>query len=237
VTPFWSDARAVRAFVLALLPTVLSVAAPPAKALPPHIVIARYAGALAANRAPKNVVFTYAVSQVGFHYLEQIHRIFRDQTRQRDETLAVDGDRVKIIRIVRRSDRYAISRIAPSPARYAFVFVGTRRAGRHLNYVFDAISDGKTAFTVRQIVVDGLTFLPASIRFTSTASGVRATGSIAYAKFGRYWMPVVATVSATVKRRATRERIAWGSYGFPAALPASTFYQPKPAPLPTVAPF
>ncbi|GAC1504072.1 MAG: hypothetical protein NVS1B14_09820 [Vulcanimicrobiaceae bacterium] len=216
---------------------MLGVAAPAPTALPPHVVIARYASALAANRAPKNVVFTYAVSQVGFHYLEQIHRIFRNQTLQRDETISVDGNRVKIIRILRRADRYAISRIAPSPGRYVFVFVGTRRTGRHLNYVFNTITEGKTAFTVRQVVLDGLTFLPASIRFTSAAAGVQATGSIGYAKFGHYWMPLVATVSATVKRRATRERIAWGAYAFPAALPASTFYPPKPMPLPTVAPF
>ena len=206
-------------------------------ALDSQVVINRYLAAIANVEQPRTVVFSYSVSQAGFYNLEQTHRIFRSLGRQRDETLSVDGDPVKMIRIVSRSDRYAVEKLAPRAGAYAFLFLGTHRNGKHLDYVYSAAPLGATqAFNVTEITVDGLTYLPSVIRFTSTVGTVKATGAVSYAKFSKYWMPVLATVSATVRKLPTRERIVWSTYAFPAALPPSTFYQPKPLAVPTIAP-
>ncbi len=192
--------------------------------------------ALAKAGQPKNVVFSYSVSQAGLHNIEQTHRIFRSGNRERDETLSIDGDPLKTTRVSTRADRYAIAKIAPRTNSYAFLFLGTHRNGKHLDYVYATAPLGAPPFVVTEVTIDGLTYLPSLIRFKTATVAAKATGSIAYARFSKYWMPTLATVSATVRAKQTRERIAWSTYGFPASLPPSTFYVPKPLALPTVPP-
>lgn len=192
--------------------------------------------ALAKAVQPKTVVFSYSVSQAGLHNIEQTHRIFRSQNRERDETLSIDGDPLKTTRVSIRADRYAIGKIAPRTSAYAFLFLGTHRNGKHLDYVYATAPLGAPPFVVTEVTIDGLTYLPALVRFKIATAGTKATGSIAYARFSKYWMPTLATVSATVQAKETRERIAWSTYSFPAALPPSTFFVPKPLAIPTVPP-
>src|SRR5208283_1629385 len=54
-------------------------------------VLAQYALALKAVTAPKVVVFSYTISQVGASNIEQHHRIYRSGLDVRDDTLSVDG--------------------------------------------------------------------------------------------------------------------------------------------------
>ena len=79
-------------------------------------VLAQYALALKAASAPKVVVFSYTVSQVGPSNIEQHHRIYRSGLDVRDDTLSVDGITLlrKVARISRYEDRYAIARFSPS---------------------------------------------------------------------------------------------------------------------------
>lgn len=228
------------AAVLALgIACVGAASPPPLKELDSQLVLNRYSAALAACAPVKNVVFTYSVSQAGLHNIEQTHRIFRSKSRQRDETIAVEGDpvKMKMIRMVNKSDRYAIARVAPRQGAYAFLFLGTHKNGRHLDYIYAAQPLAQPAFHVTELTVDGSNYLPGLIRFTMNAGKIHATGALSYQKIGTYCVPALATVGATVGGKPTRERITWSAYSFPASLPPSTFNQPKPLAVPTLPPF
>lgn len=218
--------------------TLLASTPPSLTELDSQVVVNRYAQALAKLEKPKTSVFTYSVSQAGFRILEETHRIFRSGAKQRDETLVVQGDPIKTVHMENgRIDRYAIGRIAPHPGAYAFLFLGTHRTGKHLDYVYSTAPLGAPSFVVTEVTIDGVTYLPSLVRFSMATGKTHATGTIAYARFSKYWMPTLATVSATVSGRPTRERIAWSGYAFPGALPASTFIAPKPLVAPSIAPF
>lgn len=236
-TRFWPNVR-LRLLALAAMLCCGAASPAPLVELDSQLVLTRYAAAIA-NCAPvKTVVFTYSVSQAGAHNIEQTHRIFRSGTRQRDETIAVEGDpvKMKMIRIVNKTDRYAIANVAPRTGAYGFLFLGTHRDGRHLDYVYATEPLAQPAFHVTELTVDGATYLPALIRFTMTAGSLRAKGALAYQKIGTHCVPLEATVSATLNGKPTRERIVWSAYSFPASLPPSTFYQPKPLAVPTLPP-
>lgn len=236
--------RIARPLCSLMLAVVLcGASAPPApKELDSQLVLNRYLAALAACLPPKNVAFTYSVSQAGVHNIEQTHRIFRGGNRQRDETIAVDGDplKSKMIRMVTRTDRYAVAKIAPRTNAYAFLFMGTHKDGHTLDYVYSAAPLASPAFKVTELTVGGADYMPVLVRFEMNAGAggkIHATGTIGYQKIGRYCVPQLATVAAVVNGKPTRERITWSAYSFPAALPASTFYQPKPLAVPTLPPF
>lgn len=201
-----------------------------------QVVVNRYLAALDQVAQPQFVVFSYRVSQAGDHNVEQTHRIFRGDVKERDETVSVDGSPSKIVRVVSARDRYAVEKLAPRTSAYVFLFLETRRTGKHLDYVYSTEPLSASAFTVTEVTVDGETYLPTLIRFKSVAGTVHATGYVAYARFSRYWMPTLATASAVVSGLPTRERIAWSAYSFPTSLPPSTFRQPNALALPTVAP-
>ena len=78
-------------------------------------------------------------------------------------------------------------------------------------------------FVVTHVTIDGRTFLPRSVSFRAASLATRGNGEVHFDAFGRYWMPVSATVEATVNGEAARERIAFGDYRFPPSLPPSTF--------------
>lgn len=203
-------------------------AAPP---IPPvqmdsQLVLQRYALAIEAVAPPKNVVFTYAVSQLGPSNLEQRHRIYRSGSDVRDETLAVDGVALthKIVRVSRREDRYAIARLAPRTGAYQMLFLHALRDGSHFDYVYEATPVVRQAGpAVDGVTIDGRRFLPRAIHFRTVAGAASGNGEVRYAPFGPYWMPVLATVDARVDGKPARERIAWGDYRFPETLPPSTF--------------
>lgn len=221
----------LRSAVLALAFAALTAASAPTALteLDSQVVVNRYVQALASLEHPKATVFTYSVSQAGFRNLEETHRIFRSGTRQRDETLVVQRESLKSVRMASgRIDRYAIERIAPRLESYAFLFMGTHRNGKHLDYVYSMAPLGSPGFVVKEVTIDGLTYLPSLVRFSMRTAKTTATGAIAYAKFAKYWMPTLATVSATINKRPTRERIAFSGYAFPSSLPPSTFSLPKP---------
>lgn len=231
--------NARRLLALAVIVCCGGAAAPtPPAELDSQLVLNRYAAALASCTPVKTVAFTYSVSQAGAHNIEQTHRIFRSGTRQRDETIAVEGDpvKMKMVRIASKSDRYAIANVAPRLSAYGFLFLGTHHDGRHLDYAYAAEPLGQPAFHVTELTVDGATYLPALIRFTMTARSLRAKGALSYQKIGTHCVPLEATVSAVLNGKPTRERILWSAYSFPASLPPSTFYQPKPLAVPTLPP-
>ncbi len=89
---------------------------------------------------------------------------------------------------------------------------------------------------VEQLTIDGTTFLPRQIRFHSEGENARGKGAVEYAAFGKYWLPVVAAVNATVNGKPARERIAWSDYRFPPSLPSSTFIPPQPLPTASLPP-
>jgi len=206
------------------LALLLLGAAPP---LDSQIVLAKYAHALANVPTPKIAIFSYAVSQAGPNDIEQRHRIYRSGQQVRDEIVSVDGTKPKLasISIGRREDRYAIARLAPRAGAYQMLFVRAVVADGRTDYLFDTTPYVKTAtgFTVTHVTIDGLTFLPRAIGFHTASLGAHGDGEILYAPFARYWMPVLASISAAVAGTPARERIAFGEYRFPTSLPPSTF--------------
>jgi hypothetical protein len=203
-------------------------------------VLAQYALALKAASAPKVVVFSYTVSQVGPSNIEQHHRIYRSGLDVRDDTLSVDGITLlrKVARISRYEDRYAIARFSPSAGSYELLFLGTVKDGGHFDYVYEATPLNRSLGTwIDRLTIDGANFLPRDVRFRSAGAGVEGNGEVEFGPFGKYWMPVVADASAQIGGKPARERIAWSDYRFPESLPPSTFQAPKPLPhasLPTI---
>lgn len=196
-------------------------------------VIERYADALAHRHAPRIVSFEYALEQTGAHALDQTHRVFRSGDDQRDEILTVDGKRLDppSIRIFRgRRDRYAVESLAPQPAAYAFKYLGTARDAHHVDYLFATTPREEGSFVVTRVTIDGLTYLPASISFTTAAH--HGSGTITYSRAGDYWVPVAASARARYENLAASERIIFSHYRFPASLPPSTFDLPRPLPTP-----
>ncbi|PZR57953.1 MAG: hypothetical protein DLM50_04685 [Candidatus Meridianibacter frigidus] len=219
--------------------TIGAVAPGSAPVLDSQVVLNRYMQALARAVPPKNVVFTYALSQAGPHNLDQTHVIYRSQTRQRDEVTVIDGAAVRppAIRIISRSDRYTVTRLAPRTEQYVFLFLSARKNGPHREYLYATSALHPSSFTVTQVAIDGTYFLPTLIRFTTRSNAASGSGTIAYARFSQYWMPRLATVNAKIAGKPARERIAWSAYRFPLSLPSSTFAQPRPVALPTPSPF
>ncbi len=214
-------------------------AAEPPEAIDPQTVLARYGAALDALATPKAQIFTFVVSQAGPVQIEQRHLIYRSGSKVRDETLAVNnvGLKQKIVRIEQRTDRYAVERIAPREPRYDVRFERAAKAEGTYVYVFSTTPLASVGrFVVDEITIDGRTFLPRSIRFHSIGSSAHGTGTITYSGFGPYWMPVLATVSASVEGKPARERLAWSDYRFPPNLPPSTFQSPRPLPAATLPP-
>jgi hypothetical protein len=226
--------------VLTAIAAALLLGAAPAKELDSQYVLQRYALALVETPVPKLLVFGYTVSQAGLGNIEQRHELYRSGLSVRDETLAVDGVtlRQKHVRFEQREDRYAIDRIAPRGDTYQMLFVHSVRDGSHIDYVYDTtpILRQATGMWVEQVTIDGIKFLPRRVRFHSEGEDAKGKGTIEYAAFGKYWLPVVATVDATVNGKPARERIAWSDYRFPPSLPASTFLAPQPLPLASLPP-
>lgn len=219
------------AFWSVLAAALLVGAVPP---LDSQVVLQRYEVAMAEMAAPKVSIFEYTVSQFGPNSLEALHMIYRDGTRVRDETLSLDGTPLKerIVHITQRENRYAITRVAPRSATSTFLFVRSIRDGGHLDYKFDTapILPTRVGFSVTGVVIDGQHFLPRSIYFTTTSADASGSGELDYAPVDGHWVPIDATVTATVNGKLARERISWSNYRFPPSLPASTFRSAKPLP-------
>ncbi|MGA8532625.1 MAG: hypothetical protein WB615_00790 [Candidatus Tumulicola sp.] len=211
----------------------LAAAPVPSSPLDSQYVLQRYAMAIDAVPVPKNVVFTYTVSQAGPSNIEQRHTIFRSGPDVRDETLAVDGLALtrKIVRFSRRDDRYAVTRLAPRAVAYQILFLRAVKAERRFDYSYEVTPLlRQTGASVDRMTIDGSRFLPRVVAFHTNGAEAIGNGEVVYAPFGQYWMPVLATVDATVNGKPARERITWGDYRFPDALPPSTFQPPKPLP-------
>lgn len=218
-----------------MLHALLLAAAVSSAPLDSQVVLERYTRHLLSAEVPKTLIFTYSVSQAGPQSLEQSHRIYRSGDLVRDETLAVDGQslKLKITRISRYRNRYSIENLAPRMTAYAFLFLRAVRSGNTYSYVYKALPLGAASqFTVLGMTVDGRTFLPSEIRFRTSAAGMSGEGTISFAKSGKYWVPTSAAVRATIGGKPARERITFTSYQFPGRLPKSTFQGPRPLPTP-----
>ncbi len=212
------------------LPLLLAVA--PVQ-LDSQYVLKRYAAAVESVAAPKVVVYSYTVSQVGPSNIEQHHRVYRSGMYVRDETLSIDGMalRRKIVRFSHRPDRYAVGRFAPRIDDYQLLFLGTTRDGHHLDYVYEATPLSRPAgAAIDRITIDGANYLPRAVHFRAGAEDVLGSGNIVFGPSGKYWMPIAATAQAKVKGKPARELITWSDYRFPANLPPSTFQPPEPLP-------
>ncbi|HTZ54472.1 MAG TPA: hypothetical protein VMB20_05370 [Candidatus Acidoferrum sp.] len=228
----------MKTLVGALLATLALVAAAPVS-LDSQIVLQRYQLEMGDLQAPKAMIFTYSVSQLGIVDIEQRHVIYRSGLKVRDETISVDGIplKPKIVAFGQREDRYAIARLAPHSASYAMLFVKTQRDGAHLDYRYDVTPLAPASgFVITGLVIDGISYLPREIDFTTASGSAHGHGALVYGKSDKYWVPLYVSVEASVNGKPARERIVWGDYRFPPALPASTFVPPKPLPHATLPP-
>jgi hypothetical protein len=228
----------VKRSLVALLAGLMLIGAAPAT-LDSQLVLARYALELSGLQRPKAMIFSYSVSQLGTTDIEQRHVIYRSGLQVRDETIAVDGIPIKpkIVNFGRREDRYAIVRLAPRGSAYAMLFVRTVLDGSHLDYRYEVTPlSAVSGFVVTGVVIDGDSYLPREIDFTTASGSAHGHGTLVYGKSDKYWVPLYVTVEASVGGKPARERIAWGDYRFPPALPPSTFIPPKPLPHATLPP-
>jgi hypothetical protein len=228
----------VKLLVAALL--LALVGAAPAQPLDSQMVLQRYALEMGDLQTPKVMIFTYSVSQLGLSDIEQRHVIYRSGLDVRDETIAVDGIplKPKIVSFGERVDRYAVARLAPRSTSYAMLFVKTQRDGGHLDYRYELTPLAPmSGFVITGLVIDGASYLPREIDFTTVSANAHGHGTLVYGRSDRFWMPLYVSVEASVNGKEARERITWGDYRFPPSLPASTFIPPKPLPHATLPPF
>ncbi len=208
--------------------TVTAAPTPDAGAPPlsPAVVIARYEAALRSLKEPRVITFDYTLEQTGPRTLSQTHRVYRSGDDERDETLTVDGKRLAPpkVRIFRgRRNRYTVAVLAPRPNAYRFAFAEALKDGHHVDYVFHLTSHATLPFTVTDVTIDGVRFLPLSITFaTSLAEG---QGSIDFGSNARWWVPCTASARATVGDDPATEKLTFYTYRFPPTLPSSTFTQ------------
>ncbi|MDE2571681.1 MAG: hypothetical protein KGM44_04045 [bacterium] len=202
--------------------------------LAPPAIVQRYQDALAALPIPPYLVFEYTVDQVGWHDLAQTHRIYRAEGVQRDELIADSGHPVKpvVVRIKHGvRDRYAVGNVAPQPPGYTFTYAGTVHAGSHPAYVFTTKPTGAPrGFSVRRVVIDGVSYLPTQISFDTHGNKASGAGTMFFAKSGEYWVPTRVAVAAQVDGNKATESIAFSGYSFPSALPPATFKAARSAP-------
>jgi hypothetical protein len=219
--------------VLLALPFLLGAAG---AELDSQYVLQRYALALSTVAAPKVVIYSYTVSQVGPNSIEQQHRVYRSGTDVRDEILSVDGMtlRRKVVRFSHHEDRYAVGRFAPRADAYQLLFLGTTKDGHHLDYVYEATPLTRPAGAwIDRLTIDGVKFLPRVVHFHSAGVDALGSGNIEFGSFGKYWLPMIASAQAHVKGKPARETIIWSDYRFPDTLPPSTFQPPEPLPTAT----
>lgn len=223
-----------------MLHALIAAAAISAAPLDSQAVLDRYASRLLTTEVPKTLVFTYSVSQAGPQSIEQSHRVYRSGDLVRDETLQVDGQtlKIKITRIARYRNRYTLDTLAPRMTEYAFLFLHSVRSGSGYSYVYKAVPLGASgSFVVQGMTIDGRTFLPSEIRFRTQSGKIHGTGSVSFAKAGKYWVPTSVAVQATIAGKPANERITFASYQFPSTLPKSTFQSPRPLPTPVLPTF
>lgn len=199
--------------------------------LSPDAVVARYDKAVAAQREPAVFIVEYNVVQTGTRNMEQTHRIFRSGNLERDETIAVNGVGTArpLVRIFRnRPFRYHVTALAPRSSQYEFTFAGPRRNGHHDDYVFHVLpkSAALRPYTVTDVVVDGVTFLPAEIDFVTSAH--QGHGTLTFARSEKYCVVYGATAFASEPGGSSYERLNFSHWHFPKALPPSTFAVPRP---------
>jgi hypothetical protein len=223
--------------LLALLALMLAGAAP--MSLDSQLVLSRYELEMSDLVSPKTMIFSYTVSQIGTSDIEQRHVIYRSGLDVRDETIAVDGIplKPKMVSFGKRSDHYAIANVAPRAATYTMLFIKSVRNGSHLDYRYELTPlEPRSGFVATALVVDGVSYLPREIDFTTSTDSAHGHGALIYGRADKYWMPLYANVEALVNGKPARERIAFGDYRFPAELPPSTFIPPKPLPHATLPP-
>jgi hypothetical protein len=204
----------------------LAVSAP---ALPPSVVLTKYAAAMALAKEPQAFSFEYALDQSGVHNLSSRHRVYRSGATERDETIAINGQQTRRpeVRIFRnRPNRYELAKIAPREDAYIFMPAGTIVSGKHRDYSFRLTPYKPQAFRVDRIIIDGVTFLPRSLSYTMHAGANVGTGTLVFGKSDKYWM--IGTATASVGD--SREKIVWSGYRFISAMPRETFAEPKPVP-------
>jgi hypothetical protein len=202
------------------------IPAPVPTPLEPNVVLQRYAEALTKIAAPPALIFDYTVEQVGLHDIEQTHRIYRGRGMERDETLAIDGRKLAapVVRVIAGAvTHYNLLTVAPRSDRYTLTFLKTQREDGHFNYLFRAAHRVPTVFAVDGMTIDGITFLPTVMTFSTVAGSIKSTGKLVYGEIAGYRLIREASVSAVVGGKVARERIIWTEYQFPASLPASTF--------------
>ncbi len=203
-------------------------------------VLARYRTALAHLHRPRALSFEFALAQLGLHDMEQTHQVYRSGASERDETLVVDGYRLKApaVRIITgRSPHYDIAAVAPRAQTYRFIPVAAVRGSGDYQYVFRTEPRAPRAFAIGEIEVDGRTFLPTIVRFITSGNGARGNGELIYGAVDGYWVIRKATIAATLRDGThARERIEWSKYQFPPQLPPDTFRVPRAQPIPLLAP-
>ena len=238
------DVRAGVALVAILAMGLASRAiAASSNAAPPNAayVTAHYRSALANLKRPASISFEYSLAQLGLHTMEQTHRVYRSGSNERDEMLVIDGVKLKspAVRVIMgRNPHYDIAIVTPRPETYRFVPVIARKVpGGGFTYIFHLEPRAPRAFAITAIELDGRTFLPSLVKFTTSANGAHGAGTLRYSGIDGYWVVREADIAATLPNgKPARERITWSKYQFPTTLPPDTFRVPRPQTAPTLVP-
>ncbi|HEV2641785.1 MAG TPA: hypothetical protein VGT98_03725, partial [Candidatus Elarobacter sp.] len=117
------------------------------------------------------------------------------------------------------------------PSAYDFTYAGPHKDGKHVDYVFTLTPKKPVrGFGFTEVIVDGVTFLPAAVSFATDQHA--GHGQVTFAKSDRWWVARSAAAQANVPGGIAHERLMFSRWRFPATLPRSTFAAPRPLPTP-----
>jgi hypothetical protein len=193
-----------------------------------------YRTALAAQKLPAYMEFTYTVTRSGpARIVTEQHRVYWAATgEERNDTIAVNGAAVVPApsRLLHRSVwPYDPAQFAVSADDYDATPAGIAVVAGRKAYAFALARISSADFMQKSIYVDVKTHLPVRQTFAVAGADCEGSGSIDFGPVGSYWLPnfvsVVCTASGTSASPPPvfKESIRFTSYQFPALIPADIF--------------
>jgi hypothetical protein len=193
-----------------------------------------YRTALAAQKLPAYMEFTYTVTRSGpARIITEQHRVYWANTgEERNDTIAVNGTPVVPApsQLLRRSIwPYDPAQFAVSGDDYDATPAGMAIVAGRKTYAFALARSTPADFMQKSIYVDVKTHLPVRQTFAVAGADCDGSGSIDFGPSGGYWLPnfvsVVCTQSGAGASPAPvfKESIRFTSYQFPALIPQDIF--------------
>lgn len=200
----------------------------------PATTLDAYRTALAAQKLPAFMEFTYTVTRSGpARIVTEQHRVYWASTgEERNDTITVNGAPVVPApsQLLHRSVwPYDPAQFTVSADDYDATPAGIAVVAGRKTYAFALARSTQADFMQKSIYIDVKTHLPVRQTFAVAGSDCEGAGSIDFGRFGGYWLPNFVSVVCTQTGSDAspppvfKESIRFTTYQFPALIPADIF--------------